>query len=287
MENEKIIERFIKESLNKEVNVVERLMGGMSNYTYIIEIDGDEYTFRIPGMGAEHFTNRKKEIAIMKEIEAYDFLPTPIVNDEETGYKVAPFAPGVPLSEVTPKPYESVAALLKKLHSLPKFQFDYEPLKRLEKYEKITSGLDPVYIALKDKWLEIYESILVNVELVPCHGDSQTSNFVLGDKRLYLMDWEFAANNDPLYDVACFGNVNFDEAKSLIEVYYESAGMNEYQRLYAWRMYQCLQWHNVAKYKHEVGLSEQLSVDFDFFANAYLDKAKGFFQDYLDVSKGD
>ena len=285
--NEKTIKAFVKESLNKDAVIKERLMGGMSNFTYIIEIDNKKYTFRIPGKGAEHFTNRKREIAIMKEIKQFDFLPDPIVNDEQTGYKIAPFVEGTPLSEISPKPYESVVAILKKLHNAPKFPFDYEPLKRLEKYEKITSGLDPVYIALKDKWIEIYNNILCHVELVACHGDSQTSNFVLGEKRLYLMDWEFSANNDPIYDIACFGNANFEEAKSLIEEYFESAGKKEYQRLYAWRMFQCLQWHNVAKYKHEVGLSEELAIDFEFIANAYLDKAKGFFQDFLDVSKGE
>ncbi|MDF9867702.1 thiamine kinase-like enzyme [Bacilli bacterium PM5-3] len=285
--NEQIIKDFIKERLNKDAIVIERLMGGMSNYTYLIEIEGEKYTFRIPGKGAEHFTNRKKEIAIMKEIEEYDFLPAPIINDEQTGYKVALYVEGKPLSEITPKPYELVAQMLKKLHNAPKFMYDYEPLKRLEKYERITSGLDPVYVALKEKWLDIYDEILSKVELVASHGDSQTSNFVLGDKRLFLMDWEFAANNDPIYDIACFGNANFEEAIQLIEEYYESAGKKEYQRLYAWRMFQCLQWHNVAKYKQEIGLSEELSVDFDFIANAYLDKAKGFFQDFLDVSKGE
>ena len=285
--NEKIIQDFIKEKLDKEVTVIGRLMGGMSNYTYIIEIEGEKYTFRIPGKGAEHFTNRKQEIAIMKEIEKYDFLPAPIINDEKTGYKVAPYVDGQPLSEITPKPLELVVPILKKLHNAPKFSFNYEPLKRLEKYEKITSGLDPVYVALKDKWAEIYNNVLKDIELVPCHGDSQTSNFVLGDKKIYLMDWEFAANNDPIYDIACFGNANFDEAIQLIEEYFESAGKKEYQRLYAWRMFQCLQWHNVAKYKHEIGLSEELLIDFNFAANAYLDKAKGFFQNYLDVSKGE
>ncbi|MDL2211311.1 choline kinase family protein [Erysipelotrichaceae bacterium OttesenSCG-928-M19] len=286
--NETIIKDYIKENLQKDSKVISRLMGGMSNYTYIIEIDNKKYTFRIPGKGAEHFTNRKQEIDIMQQIEPYDFLPMPIINDEKTGYKVAPYVEGIPLSEVSPKPLESVVAILKKLHSSPKFKYDYNPLDRLKKYEKITSGQDPVYLSLKNKWVEIYEKDLKDIELVPCHGDSQTSNFVLGENRLYLLDWEFSANNDPIYDIACFGNVNFEEALQLIEEYYnQAASKNEYQRLYAWRMFQCLQWHNVAKYKHEIGLSEELSLDFNFFANAYLDKAKDFFQSYLNVSKED
>ena len=95
------------------------------------------------------------------------------------------------------------------------------------------------------------------------------------------MDWEFAGNNDPLYDVACFGNANFDDAINLLKMYNEHPSQNQYQRLYGWRMFQCLQWHNVAAYKDKIGLSEELSLDFSFFAKAYLDKANGFYQEYL------
>ena len=285
--NEDLIKDFIKKELNKDCQIVGRLMGGMSNYTYLIAIDEKKYTFRLPGKGAEYFTNRKKEIEMMKQIEPYDFLPTPIINDEKTGYKVAPYIEGEPLDEIDSKPLQLVVALLKKLHNLPKFNCDYDPVKRLERYEKLTSGLDPVYEALKDKWLEIYDKILADIELVPCHGDSQASNFVAGKERLYLVDWEFSGNNDPIYDIACFGNDSFEEALQLIEEYYDPAGQKEYQRLYAWRMFQCLQWHNVAKYKHEVGLSEELVLDFDFFANEYLSQAKELFQGYLNVSKGE
>lgn len=285
--NEKFIKEFIKEKYGSHTDIVTRLMGGMSNYTYLIEIDGNKYTFRIPGKGAEHFTNRQQETEVMDLIEKYNFLPKPIYNDVDTGYKIAPYVKGKPLSELVNIPYEAVSNILKKLHNIEKFPFDYDPINRLDYYESITSSVDQVYKALKDKWLQIYEEVLAGIELVASHGDSQMSNFVLGENRIYLMDWEFSGNNDPIYDIACFGNNNFDDAKELLEEYYESAGKSEYQRLYAWRMYQCLQWHNVAKYKHEIGLSEELAVDFDFISDAYLDKAKGFFQDYLEVSKGD
>ncbi|WP_423363655.1 phosphotransferase [Mycoplasma sp. P36-A1] len=281
--NEQIIKKVVKEVICSDCNVEFRLMGGMSNYTYVITIDNKKYTFRVPGKGAEHFTDREKEFEIIGEIKPYDFQPAPIYFDVETGYKIAPFVEGEPVSELSNKPTEAVAQLLKKLHSIPKFKYDYNPLERLEKYESITETKDPVYLALKDKWLDIYEIVLKDAPLVAAHGDSQTSNFVVGNDRLYLLDWEFAGNNDPIYDIACYGNANFDHAKDLMEVYFENPGREEYQRLYAWRMFQCLQWHNVAKYKHQIGLSEELAVDFSFFASAYLDKAKGFFQDYLDL----
>lgn len=285
--NEKIIKDYIKEKLNKDAEVIERMMGGMSNYTYLISIDGDKYTFRVPGKGAEHFTNRLQEDEVMKMIESLNLIEKPIINDIENGYKVAPYIEGTCLSDIPEKPYKLLAATLKKLHNHDKFAVDYQPLQRLDKYQKLINDPDPVYLVLKNKWTEIYNKVLKEIELKPCHCDTQASNFVFGDNnKIYLLDWEFAANNDPVYDIACFGNLNTDEAISLLEAYYEeSAGKNEYQRLYAWRMFQCLQWHTVARYKHEIGLSNDLSVDFGAVADAYLDRAKNYLQDYMDVSE--
>ena len=284
--NTKVINDYVKEKLNKEVKVIKRLVGGMSNHTYLIEIDNELYTFRIPGKGSEHFTDRVKESEILEIVESLKFIPKAIINDTEKGYKLTPYIEGQILSEVFPKPMEAISSLLKDLHHSKKFEYDYNPLDRLESYEKITSKCDPVYLALKEKWIEIYSDKLIGIELVPCHGDAQTGNFILTDNRIYLLDWEFSANNDPIYDIACFGNVNFEEAIQLLEAYYIDANKNHYERLYAWRMYQCLQWHNVAKYKHEIGLSEDLAVNFELISDAYLDKAKGFFEDYLNIVSG-
>jgi len=280
--NEQIIKDFIQAKYNKEAHVEARLMGGMSNFTYIIVFDNKKYTFRIPGKGAQHFTNRATEKTVVEAIDKYDFQPAPILFDVETGYKIAPFINGISVSEMDEKPLEDIANILKKLHSIEKFSFDYNPVERLNNYDTLTNNTDLVYQALKTKWLDIYEKQLKDIPLVPSHGDSQTSNFVFGNDKLYLLDWEFAANNDPIYDIACYGNANFKHALDLIKVYFDNPGKEEYQRLYAWRMFQCLQWHNVAKYKHQIGLSEDLNIDFDFFANQYLDKAKGFYQNYLD-----
>ncbi|MEG0284189.1 MAG: choline/ethanolamine kinase family protein [Erysipelotrichales bacterium] len=282
---EQYIKDYMKDNHNKEVEIIQRLTGGMSNHMFLIIVDDKKYTFRIPGKGAEHFTDRKSEVEMMEQVADLDFLPTPVVNEIETGIKIAPYVEGETMNQLSQKPVELVAATLKKLHNHDKFKYDYNPLERLAKYESITSSIDPVYAALKEKWVEIYDEFLSKVDLVPCHADAQVSNFIVGEDRIYLLDWEFAGNNDPIYDIACFGNNDFDDAIELLEVYYEAPGKNEFRRLYAWRMYQALQWHNVAKYKGEIGLSDELSVDFSSVANNYLELAKGCFQDYLDVGK--
>lgn len=278
--NHSIIKSKVAELFNAEVTNIDRLMGGMSNYTYVVEFNSKKYTFRIPGKGAENFVDRKVEKDNIDVIKEGKFCPFPIFFEIETGYKIAEYVEGQITSKLQEVPYQLVANTLKKVHSLPKLKHDYNPLERLSKYESITSFVDTEYLKLKEKWMNIYETVLSIVELKCCHGDSQTSNFVLDGSTLYLMDWEFAGNNDPIYDIACFGNVNFDQALELINVYFDEVTNDHYQRLFAWRMFQCLQWHNVAKYKAEIGLSEELGIDFGFVASTYLEKATKFFEDY-------
>ena len=162
-----------------------------------------------------------------------------------------------------------------------KAEKDYDPKSRLSLYE---SHLDEYnykhstrYLDLKERWEKLSNTYMDNKRLVLTHGDSQISNFVATDNGLRLMDWEFTGNNDPYYDIACFGNNDFNHAISLLPVYLgKQPTTEEYNRLYFYRAFQCLQWHNVALYKEFIGLSVDLGVDFMMISNIYLDKTTKF-----------
>lgn len=284
MKTEMIVD-YIRDNLGLEAIVLNRLMGGMSNYTYLIKVNEEFYTFRVPGDGAQHFVDRVIELKNIDMISSLDFCPKPDYFNIKNGYKISEYVEGIPMHELDVKPYDKVTTLLKRLHTSTKFDNDYDPIKRLSYYESINETDNPLYDALKEQWLSIYNSILKHVPLVPCHGDAQPSNFVVGEECLYLVDWEFAGNNDPIYDIACFGNANFKDALALLKVYFEDCDKEKYQRLYSWRMFQCLQWYNVASYKDQIGLSEKLEIDFNYISKIYIDKAKYFYKQYLELTE--
>ena len=88
-------------------------------------------------------------------------------------------------------------------------------------------------------------------------------------------DWEFAGMNDPIYDIACYGNAGFDKALSLLEAYVgHKPTSDELKRLYFHRSFQCLQWYNVAIFKDRVGLSRDLNMDFNAVAAFFFNMAK-------------
>lgn len=264
---------LIKELTGKEAEVVSRLMGGMSNRTYIVKIDGKNFTFRIPGKKAEVFVNRVDELANINKVDHLNLNNKTLLVDIDGGYKLAEYVEGTPLNELKELHLKEVSTLLKTLHNAEGlFDKDYAPFERLSYYESLNDDLQDSYFECRDAFFA-HKEYLMSLPKVMAHGDSQKSNFVIGEKS-YLLDWEFAGNNDFYYDIACFGNVDYNDALALLEEYLGHVPtIEEYNRLTLWRTFQCLQWHNVALYKDVIGLSAELNVDFKFVAGLYLDKA--------------
>lgn len=267
----------------EDVSLLERLMGGMSNYTYVIDVKSKKYTFRIPGKNAEKFVERDNEQKNINLVNSLELNNNTMFLDVESGYKIAEYIEGTPLSELNPLDYlNKAASVLHKIHeSGLKADKDYDPKGRLSLYESYLKEYDykhtDRYLKLKKTWEKLSNTYMDPKRLTLSHGDSQISNFLATDNGLRLMDWEFTGNNDPFYDIACFGNNDFNHAVSLLPVYLGKQPTTEdYNRLYFFRAFQCLQWHNVALYKEFIGLSIDLGVDFMFVSNLYLDKATKF-----------
>ena len=113
-----------------------------------------------------------------------------------------------------------------------------------------------------------------------CHNDAQKSNIVkdLND-NYYLIDFEFMSNNDPIYDIATFGNGLVSEGYELLLRYFDNPSKEEKEVYYLWRIFVSLQWHNVAIVKHYRGEGKTHGFDFlkvaEFFLNNALDAYKG------------
>ncbi|MGD9909194.1 MAG: phosphotransferase [Candidatus Izemoplasmatales bacterium] len=292
MSHESITKKEVASFLKKQeeqVLIRHRLKGGMSNSNYVVEVDGLSYTFRIPGKNAENFVSREIEQKTLDLIHPLHIDGNLLLSmDLATGYKISKFVPGTPLVELNPADYyQEAATLLQKLHrSGLKAENDYSPFERLAQYEQLVvkEGLvhEDSYFDILNRF-KVYQPYLESLPKVMCHNDSQPSNFIHTEKDgLLLVDWEFGGNNDYFYDIACFGNNDFKYAEGLLPVYLGKTPQKEdWKRLYLWRTFQCLQWHNVALYKEATGLSLELHLDFKMIAANYITKANTLFSQAL------
>lgn len=248
-----------------------RLLGGMSNVMYVVSDNNQKYTIRVVGRGAEHFVSREEEIYHLSMFEELGVTNKTLFFDLESGIKIAKYLEGEALSNLIPTDYlKEVAEVLKVVHQGPLSKYDYNYFERLHKYESINDNLPKEYYQAKGIIENYYKEIYSKIKHTFAHGDSQPSNFVISDK-VYIVDFEFSGNNDPFYDIACFGNKNFNDALKLLPIYLgEEPNSADLHRLYYYRATQTLQWFLVALYKDKIGLSKDLKIPFDIVSENYL-----------------
>ncbi len=260
-------------AINPNLKLVTRFSGGMSNFTYLVEdsSNGEKFVFRYPGDGAFNFVDYKLELDALEEGYKLGLTSETVHFDVETGIKLARYVEGENLVGADID-YNAVFEYLKKFHS-SNFRnlVDYDHFGRLNSYEQLHSNENEQYDNLKAYFTDLYESTLGQYVTKPCHNDSQLANFITTtDGELFLVDFEYAAINDPIYDVACFGNIDLGNAIDLLSSCEFDDREDPLIRLYGWRLFQCLQWFNVASYKHDIGLGEKLGLDFNAISNKYI-----------------
>ena len=188
-------------------------MGGLTNHTYKVTMqDGSEYVARIPGEGTEEMIVRKDEMVSTKL--ACDLgVDAEVLYFGEDGSKITRYIPNaVTMSAETlkePLRIQQVADIFRKMHSCGvDTGVPFEVFDMAAGYEKIINDNNvPMfddYTAMKAEVMRIKAEVDASSEIkkVPCHNDALCENWVVGDGRMYLIDWEYAGMNDGMWDVA-------------------------------------------------------------------------------------
>lgn len=276
---------YLKDILTKvlgEGYVLEsRIYGGMMNISYIVrDSKGKKYIIYLPNGKANKLVNRKLEEENSKIISDLGLTSKFVYFDTKRGIKIKEYIEGVSLDKIDQKEidYQKVADLLHLLHDSKKMaEEDYHPFDRLANYENKALSFQKEsneYRELKD-FLSTHMNILSSQEKVFSHNDYQKSNILKGeDGKYYVIDFEFAANNDPIYDIAAFANGTIEDGEKLLERYYNNPSKEQYKRFYLWRIFISLQWHNVAIAKHYQKEGKEASFNFLMVAKFFLDLAK-------------
>ncbi len=282
------VKTLIESVLGKGAEIVSPLVGGMMNISYIVkDANNKKYVLYISTEQANEMVNRPLEKEHQKIINALGITSKNIYFDAEKGIKINEFIEGKSLDHVQSFDYEKVAKLFKHLHSsLVLSREDYAPFDRfVNTYEKEALSFEqnpsPLYKELRD-FLFSHREFLESQRKTLCHNDAQRSNIIqTPDDEYYLIDFEFVGNNDPIYDIATFGNGLVSEGRKLLEKYFDD-NPNDVQikRYYLWRIYISLQWYNVAVTKHYRGEGEKHGFNFLDVANHFLNNAKDAYDGY-------
>lgn len=210
---------------------------GLTNTSFIFQIDGVDYIYRHPGDGTESIINRRNEKNSLVKAKEFDIDPTYIYMDINEGWKISKF-----VSEFREPDYsdfedsKKILSVLRKLHSLPvKVDYGMKPWDDALAMERLLKEKDPNcfvnYEELKAKMESLYEQTVGDgVEKCFCHGDTYRPNWMIEpDGNVILIDWEYSGYSDPGVDVGYYivdAMYEFDEARRFIREYLQD-GWNE------------------------------------------------------------
>lgn len=277
---EKLINDLLNKVFNGDAKVVSPLVGGMMNQSYIIESKGKKYVLYISTEQANEMVDRPLEQANQKMIYDLGLTSKNIYFDTDKGIKINEYIEGNSLNNIDTFDSKKVAALLKAMHTSGKLSRDnYNPFKRFVAYEDEANGfISERFEGYEELRKAIFDNqdFLESNKLALCHNDAQKSNIVRDlQDNYYLIDFEFMGNNDPIYDIATFGNNVVEEGYQVLCDYFDgNPTIDEKKRYYLWRIFVSLQWHNVAIVKHYRGEGKTHGFDFLAVARFFLENAK-------------
>lgn len=265
---ENIVKVFNVES--SSIKNLKRFNQGMSNYTFYFELNNKKYVIRVVGLKAYKFVDYENEYNVLKTINNTNITSNLIYYNIKTGTKVSEYIEGVTNSDTS----ENFVKTLKMLHNIKSNKIkEYNLINRLNEYESYNNKdhIDNNYYLIKKYFINNFESIYNKREKKLCHNDLQDINIIKNNlNEYYLIDFEYTAYNDPLYDIASYGN----DPLLLFEKYYNKKPNKEDIRdILFYQMYQSLQWYQVALYKEEVGFSKLTNYNFKELANYFLTNA--------------
>jgi thiamine kinase-like enzyme len=208
-------------------------LGGLTNRVFKVSTGSGNYCLRLPGAGTEAYINRTIERANAEAAAAAGVSPQ-VVHFGDDGVMVTRYIEGSKTMTAeeflnTPGAVERAGVAFRELHDKSKpFAFRFELFSMIDDYLKVLSGLGAElpegYHEVVAEAEGVRKALAAHpVDLRACHCDPLCENFLDTGERMWIVDWEYSGNNDPMWDLGDLSvEGNFDAAmdRRLLEAYF-------------------------------------------------------------------
>ncbi len=225
---------------------ISRIKGGLTNRSFRINRGGHSYVLRLDAEHTKAFNlDRSSELAILRHAAAAGLAPDVVFSDTHAGIMLCVFLPGTTWDESHLNGnhnLEALAHLLRRVHALPLSDISFDPVRVARRY---AANLESHHglCAFATQCEEIIAQIPLTANYCCCHNDIIAKN-VIATPALRLLDWEYACDNDPLFDLASligFHNLGHEQAWVFLSAY--AGGLELWDQLQAQvRLYDAIQW---------------------------------------------
>ena len=223
--------------------------GGMTNQNFKVTDQGQTYFVRIGEDILEHGVMRFNELAASRA--AYLAGISPEVIHAEAGVMVLQYIDARPLCAEdiqSPDKLPQLVDLIARCHrKLPEFYrgpaLVFWVFQVLRDYAQTLKAGNSDWLEKVQTLMPIAEQLEVQVgdiELVFGHNDLLAANFMDDGQRLWLIDWDYAGFNSPLFDLGGLASNNafsLEQEHALLQAYFGRAP--EAQLLAKYRAMKC------------------------------------------------
>ena len=208
-----------------------RRLGGLTNRNYEIESPVGHFVLRIPGEGTSDIIDRVVEEHNARIAADAGVNAELLFFDPAEGTMMCRYVENsVTMNSETFKDLGSVkraAHAFRRLHTCGHpFRSRFELFEQIDNYLAVVKKLEaPIPDGYEDvqREAEAVRAALGEHELpaAPCHCDPLAENFLDVGERMYIIDFEYSGNNDPMWDLGDLSvEADFDEHRD--EVFLEA-----------------------------------------------------------------
>ena len=269
---------------------IEPLSGGMTNLNFKVTDGGKQYVVRLGDDDPVHLISRRNEIASTRA--AFEAGVSPELVYSEVGVMVVRFIEGRVYHEADVRDDANlprIIELLKCFHTqIPKYFREipvmfwvFQVLRHYQtllkegnsRYKKQLIGLAEIASSL--------EKEVGKVKIVFGHNDLLAANFIDDGEKIWLIDFDYAGFNSPLFDLSNLASNNelsVDQEISMLEAYYGSSwNRHQWSGYYAMKCASLLRetlWSMISE------IYSKIEIDFSSYTSKNLERFEQAFAEY-------
>lgn len=212
-----IVEKTIQKIFNEKPKSFEYIEHGLTNDNYVVTLnDRRKVVLRIPRYENKGLFDYKHEAKVLEIIKPLNLEPKLLYYNKLTGVKCSEYIENSSLYQ--DQYIKRAAILIKKLHA--KKLKSNETFNIKDTFNEYKSRIKkPLY---DTSFAHHYIDDLVIEETILCHNDLVQGNLLFTEDKDYLIDYEYAKDNDPFFDLMSFITENDIMDRELRQVFYDT-----------------------------------------------------------------
>ena len=251
---------------------IEPLSGGMTNLNFKVTDGGDQFVVRLGEDDPVHLISRSNEIACCQA--AFEIGVSPELVYYEAGMLVIRFIDGSVFDESDVRKHQNlqrIVELLKHFHQQMPRCFKQVPVmfwvfQVLRHYLSLLRQGDSAHVARLEQLSAIsaeLESAVGPVEIVFGHNDLLAANFIDDGVKIWLIDFDYAGFNSPLFDLSNLASNNElgePQELAMLELYFGDSP--DHKQLVSYQAMKCASLLRETLWSMVSELNSRVDMDF-------------------------